>query len=254
MKNKIFIQYSFIVFIVFNLLFWTSCEKEQIINQNNGSSQDSIEFNGIMYDSLTGLNTNQATLFDLRDSFLYPVLNIGSELWMVENLRFKASGSWENSSNPSILYGRLYDWYTVMNGANPSSSTPSGVRGICPLGWHVPSDLEWHTFEIAVGMSSSIYSGQFSWRGTHGEGMKSTTGWSNGGNGTNSSGFNALPVGYISGNQYYYLGFVTSFWSTTENIHSTASAWTRYLYYDEIGGGRGLLNKIDGYSCRCLKD
>ena len=172
-----------VLFIFGTILFWMGCEKDPVNNPNS--------------DGCT------STFTDARDGEVYCKVVIGTQTWMAENLRYNASGSWLNSSNPSTSYGRLYDWTTVMNGASSSTSSPSGVQGICPSGWHLPSDEEWSTLELSLGMNSSdtSLSGQF--RGVHGTSMKSTTGWSNG---TNSSGFNALPTGYYTSGSFYSLG------------------------------------------------
>jgi uncharacterized protein (TIGR02145 family) len=184
---------------------------------------------------------------------------------MAENLRYNTAGSWIYPTNSSLptSYGRLYDWITVMDGSSTSSSSPSGVQGICPSGWHLPSDAEWSILEIALGMDSSDVT-TVGYRGVHGIGLKSTTGWDdwgyyevNNGNGTNSSGFNVLPTGgYVSGAFDGGSGGYSSFWSSTE--HSSILAWYRTLrldanevFRDNIWGSDTKMNKI---SCRCIKD
>jgi uncharacterized protein (TIGR02145 family) len=200
---------------------------------------------------------------DSRDGEIYTAVTLGSQTWMAENLRYNATGSWLNPSNPSTSYGRLYDWITVMNGSGTSSSSPSGVQGICPSSWHLPSDAEWSTLEVALGMDSSDIA-RTDYRGEHGMGLKSTTGWSdwgvyvaNNGNGTNASGFNVLPAGgYVSGAFDGGLDAYSSFWSSTD--HSSTLAWYRILRKDTIEVFRGHTwgsdTKMNGFSCRCVKD
>jgi uncharacterized protein (TIGR02145 family) len=190
------------------------------------------------------------TLTDSRDGNTYATVQIGTQCWMAENLRYNAAGSQLNPANPTTTYGRLYDWATLMNGATTSSSNPSGVQGICPSGWHVPSDAEWNEMELALGMPGSGTTAT-GYRGTHGTDMKSTTGWNSGGNGTNSSGFNAFPAGYYSGS-FFFLGDFAYFWSSTE--FSGSNAWKRFLGYGNTGVGRNSSNKTYGHSCRCVKD
>ena len=184
--------------------------------------------------------TCPATFTDARDNEVYAAVQIGNQCWMAENLRYNASGSHLNSANPSTTYGRLYDWATVMNGATTSSSNPSGVQGICPSGWHLPSDAEWTSLENVIGGSAV------------GTAMKSATGWNNSGNGTNASLFNAFPAGNYYSGSFGSLGVFTTFWSSTEN--SPTNAWTRLLYYGNTGVYRATNGKTNGRSCRCTKD
>jgi uncharacterized protein (TIGR02145 family) len=191
-----------------------------------------------------------ATFTDSRDGEVYTTVQIGNQCWMAENLRYNASGSYLNSANPSTNYGRFYDWATVMNNSTTSSSNPSGVQGICPSGWHLPSDSEWNELEMALGMSAAD-TANISFRGTHGTGMKSTTGWI-GTNGTNTSGFNAFPAGYCGSGNFISLGEMSYFWSSTE-ISST-TAWRRQLNWQSGVSRYGPFSyKTSAFSCRCVK-
>lgn len=203
----------------------------------------------ITYDTTT-IAICGANFTDSRDGEVYATVSIGNQCWMAENLRYNASGSWLNPANPSTIYGRLYDWNTLMNGALSSSANPSGVQGICPSGWHLPSDSEWNELEIALGMSAAdtANTGQ---RGTHGTGMKSTTGFS--GNGTNASGFNAFPAGYQFSFNFYDLGVNAHIWSATEFSNNTM-VWYRMLWSVNTGVSRSPQDKMSAHSCRCVKD
>jgi uncharacterized protein (TIGR02145 family) len=85
------------------------------------------------------------------DGNVYNTVLIGNQCWMAENLKATkdAAGNsitrycYNDSSIYCNLYGGIYSWSTVMNGSSGSNSNPSGVQGICPTGWHVPSDAEW---------------------------------------------------------------------------------------------------------------
>jgi uncharacterized protein (TIGR02145 family) len=117
---------------------------------------------------------------------------------MAENLNCDVSGSKCYGDDPAncIKYGRLYDWATAMNlpsscnSSNCASQVSSKHRGLCPSGWHIPSDEEWTTLENNVGGSS-----------TAGTKLKATSGWNGSGNGTDIYGFAALPggIGYSGG-------------------------------------------------------
>ena len=139
---------------------------------------------------------------DSRDVQTYNTVLIGSQCWMKENLNYATGNSWcwGNNSSNCDTYGRLYDWATIMNGESSSNGVPSGVQGICPTGWHVPSDEEWKILEGTVDSQYGV--GDPEWDDTGyrgydaGNNLKSTNGWNLGGNGTDSYGFTALPGGY----------------------------------------------------------
>jgi uncharacterized protein (TIGR02145 family) len=196
---------------------------------------------------------NSASFTDLRDGEIYTTITIGSQTWMAENLRFNASGSFLNPANPSLEYGRLYDWATSMNGNSPSTGNPSGVQGICPSGWHLPSDTEWNVLEVVLGLNPVDTNLLGLYPGNHAPSMKSITGW-NGLDGTNSSGLNIYPAGVYSVSNNYFgdLGEAAYFWSTVSI--DTTYAGTRFFHAGLNGVARGGNPKMAGQSCRCLMD
>jgi uncharacterized protein (TIGR02145 family) len=181
------------------------------------------------------------TMADPRDGEIYETVVIGNQTWMAENLRYNAPGSMVNTNSPGPKYGRLYDWVTVFKA--------------CPTGWHLPSDAEWNTLEVTLGLAAAE-AGKLYYRGSHGAGMKSATGWNKGGNGDNSSGFNVFPAGYslrsTSSETYLDLGEIAHFWSASEK--PPISAWDRYFSYENAGVFRYANNTLSFYSCRCVKD
>lgn len=192
---------------------------------------------------------------DERDGERYEIVTVGDQQWMAENLRFEAPGSYFNGDdNPRAEYGQLYDWETVMNGEPASAASPSGVQGICPAGWHLPSDEEWSALEISLGLDPDLAEG-YDWRGTdQGTQMKSTSGWNDDGNGSNSSGFNALPAGR-HWTAFGDVGDYGFFWTSTENSSNTVEAWLRFLHKDETGVNRSEWSKTAyAISCRCVRD
>lgn len=210
----------------------------QLIDTSTGAVGSIIPWNGsITYGSLT----------DARDGQAYKTVQIGTQTWMAENLNVKVDSSWwyKNSADSGAKYGRLYQWAAVMgldassNGKLWSGALPR--QGICPSGWHVPSDAEWTTLSAYLGGTS-----------TAGAKLKSTSGWSYG-NGTDTNGFRALPAGY----RYYdgsfnAVGNYAGFWSSSEI--DAGSAWRR-----DLNRGNDALYRYDyfkkaGYSVRCLKD
>jgi len=200
------------------------------------------------------------SLTDSRDGKVYRTVVIGSQTWMAENLNYVGTsaapvGVWyNNSADSGAKYGRLYTWVEVMQGASSSITSPSGVKGICPTGWHVPSDAEWQTLEVYVGMSATSAESTF-YRGTiEGNKLKAISSWNEAGNGTDSYGFRILPAGIsFSSSRFQWLGGSAYFWTASIDA-SLHDPWTRYFRY---GGGdvsRDGYDRYDGLSLRCLKD
>lgn len=207
--------------------------------------------------------TQSNTVKDI-DGNIYHTVTIGTQVWMVENLRttklndgteipnVSDKTAWDelatlgycwynNETSNKIFYGGLYNWYAINSGK------------LCPKGWHIASDDEWKQLEKALGMTQA-QADLDDWRGTdQGTQMKTTSVWYNSGNGTNTSGFSALPGGYRdSFGVFYYIGINGFWWTSTEN--SSSHAWYRYL-----GGGfakvtRSTYFKNGGFNVRCIKD
>jgi uncharacterized protein (TIGR02145 family) len=193
------------------------------------------------------------TLVDSRDGHPYTTIQIGSQCWMQENLDYETGTNWCYYNNTAYcdVFGRLYTWETIMAGAFSSNSIPSGVQGICPEGWHLPSDAEWCI--VTQFMDSTVNCEFTGYNGTDiGIKMKSIWGWSSGGNGTNESGFNALPSGCMGIYHFDDLYLFSYFWSTTED--DPGYAWLMKLNYGLPTIGRYFSLKNRGYSVRCIKD
>jgi uncharacterized protein (TIGR02145 family) len=178
----------------------------------------------------------------------YKTVVIYGQTWMAENLNYNASGS--KCGNGSSLsdentetcdtYGRLYNWATAMNNSASSSANPSGVRGVCPEGWHIPSDAEWNN----IGGSS-----------TAGTKLKKATSWKISGiAGTDDFGFAALPGGYgNSDGDFFNAGDVGRWWSSSE--YSGNYAWGRGMSYLSEYVYRDYHDKrYNLFSVRCLQD
>ena len=213
------------------------------------------------------------------DNNVYNTVQIGQQCWMAENLRttkyadgtvIPLGGSTtstttayryrpNNLSSNVSTYGYLYNWKAVMRNNNSSSANPSGVQGVCPTGWHVPSDAEWTQLTDYVGSqsgyqcsSSSIYIGKA---------LASTTGWEtstlicsvgNNQSTNNVTGFNARPAGQNDGSGYYDFGSMARFWSSTQA--SGSNAHIRYLYCIYNGVYSYDYNKSYAFSVRCLRN
>jgi len=208
------------------------------------------------------------------DGNVYDAILIGNQLWMSENLKvthynngdvipnITNNGDWGSydegqygvyDNDPSLaeLYGNLYNWAVV-----------DDERGICPEGWHVPSDEEFKTLEMYLGMSQSEADGM-DWRGTN-EGSKlagNANLWNNGNLEINpefgTSGFTSIPSGYRSSSNssngfYNNVGNYTYFWSSTE--YSSTTALHRSLFYNTTTVKRWDYGKKNGFPVRCLED
>ncbi len=158
---------------------------------------------------------NYGVFIDWRDGKEYKTIKIGTQVWMAENLNYRTpdgtSRCYPTSGNTSLtdrdntncdIYGRLYNWNTAMNGATSSTAVPNGVRGVCPAGWHLPSESEYEELNKAVGREKVA-----------GKKLKTTSGWNNNGNGTDEFGFSALPGGYgYSAGYFGNVGDSGSWW------------------------------------------
>ena len=179
---------------------------------------------------------------------------IGSQIWTVKNLDVTTyrngdvipqvtdptawaaltTGAWcyyNNDPAFGAIYGKLYNWYAV-----------NDVRGLAPIGYHIPTDAEWTTLSNYLG-GNSIAGGK----------MKSKTGWNSGGNGTNCSCFTGLPGGYRGyTGSFISIGINGNWWSST--VYSATNVWSSALSYNYAGLGRNNYRKAGGFSVRLIKD
>jgi uncharacterized protein (TIGR02145 family) len=217
------------------------------------------------YISVTGCGGQTSLTYDGRT---YDLVEIGGQCWFADNLATDQyrngdliptgldNTAWQNTTTGAyaiynndpandVTYGKLYNWYTTVD-----------TRGLCPTGWHVPSDCEWMYLEGSLGMSLDQQEFSNSWRDNYEGGtLKAITNWlSPNLDATNSSGFSGLPGGY-RGNfgNYGFINEIGAWW--TSSVYSTTYAWDRYLNYASSIVGRTNDNpKGDAYSVRCLKD
>ncbi len=210
-------------------------------------------------------------LVDERDGQSYATVEIGEQCWMQENMNigdpvrsnigmsddgiiekycygYTSTGGDPNAGCDETVdgyrYGGLYQWDEAMQW---DYNLPA--QGICPTGWHIPTDGEWTTLvegQATVGCDIGT-----TWQcDPAGQRLKANiTGY----NGTNESGFTAL----LSGNHYYGATFyvresLTTYWSSS--VFNSANVWRRNLSFDYIEVFRGPGGKSEGFSVRCLKD
>jgi len=212
-------------------------------------------------DSLPGARCPGTPSVTDIDANLYYTVQIGTQCWTKSNLKVTryrngdtiptglSNSAWQNTTSGAYsiynndpandaLYGKLYNHYAV-----------SDIRGLCPTGWHVPSDGEWTILENHLGGG-----------GVAGGALKSTAmqptpgGWLSPNVGaTNSSGFTAPPGGlrYILGdfNELTYYGY---WWSSS--VSSAGNAWSSNMGYDYSDFGRYNNGRTHGFSVRCVRD
>ncbi len=183
----------------------------------------------------------------------YKTVLIGDQCWLQENLNVgkMIPGGQLMADNDSIekycyddneanceTFGGLYGWYELMQ-----YITQQGAQGLCPDGWHIPTDEEWTILTEFLG-GSGIAGGK----------MKSTRCWNDNRNGSNSSGFTALPGGFrfTQGDNFVYLTYNASFWSSSES--SDFSRWYLGVNADNNAVVRSGRSNLYGLSARCLKD
>ncbi len=200
---------------------------------------------------------NYGDLIDERDGQLYKTITIGDQTWMAQNLNFLyekgTSHSFCFGDDPANCekYGRLYTWSAALDSAGLYSEDGLGcgggatcgyfpvLRGVCPEGWHVPSDKEFETLRSFVSSAGDLQALGFAeWSGA-----------------TNTSGFSAIPSGLYTYNygdnkaDYYNLGEVARYWSRSEGASNPYA-----LVIKSSQKLEGTNDTDDRLSVRCIKD
>jgi uncharacterized protein (TIGR02145 family) len=160
---------------------------------------------------------------------------------------------YNNNPDNGDRYGKLYNWYAV-----------NDPRGLAPEGWKIPLNEDWTTLAVAVYLGGDRNKNmdlkqriktrfEVYLRGDAGRKMKSTSGWKDDGNGTNSSGFLGLPGGIrLYNGRFYSIGEYGIWWSSSEIY--TDHVWGHFLYFDDDNVGISVFSKGLGLSVRCLRD
>lgn len=242
-----------------------SCKKDETNNNGNNDNTDPQTTGTVVNNAVTDIDGNH-----------YNAVWIGGKLWMKENLRTTKfpdgtnielghhTNNYESlrfapNSDESIVstYGYLYNWLAVMHGSNSSNANPSGVQGICPNGWHVPSEAEWKQMLDYVNSQTEYRSGGYNLYIA--KALASKTGWQtstdpytvgNNQSANDAIGFSAYPAGFALSDPAFF-GTHARFWSSTE---SSDNAFSPYLFYNY--GSVNYDNKRKDYasSVRCVRD
>ena len=252
-----------------------------------------LVFNGMNWKRADGQNDSYLIInlpcvpfTDSRDGNSYNTVKIGAQCWMAENLKYLPSvvGSATGSEtapyyyvydyNGSVVaeakatanystYGVLYNWPAAMTGSASSNTNPSGVKGVCPTGWHLPSDAEWTEMENYLITNGYNYDGSITgnkiakslaatnWNSSSYTGAVGNTDYSTY---RNKTGFTAFPGGYRynSDGTFCHAGNDGFWWSATED--SSNSAYYLELYYSSDNVFRSYYDKSSGFSVRCTRD
>ena len=215
------------------------------------------------------------------DGNVYPTVEIGYQCWMKENLRtthyddgtaipvgtvlsdsvpYRYAPN-DNSANVPT-YGYLYNWAAVMHGDSSSNANPSGVQGICPEGWHVPSYAEWVQLTNYVGgQNQYICDGDIN---NIAKALAANTGWGSFSEqscevncyplSNNATGFAAFPAGSFNGSTSIDYGYSTSLWSSTHfTDYGNSAACCFRIGHESYTQHHNILQQYC-YSARCLLD
>ena len=264
-----------------------------IDNQNN-----MISHLNYVIDTMT-FHCGTSTVTD-HEGNVYATVQIGNQCWMRENLRTTTSPStgtylipaagtgytytgkqafWYNNDSTTYApqnYGLLYNWNAAVDtfntaygetSVNTSSSNAVSVtftgqrRGICPVGWHLPSDAEWTAMtDYVSGQSEYLCDSNTNYIA---KALADSAGWNshtgtcavgNNQSANNATGFSAVPAGYCYGSSFYSAGVYAFFWSSSQLEGYPNTAYLRYLDYDYARVPRGYDDKYAGRSVRCLRD
>ena len=197
---------------------------------------------------------------------LYNTIQIFSQCWLKENLNVGEMilGSedmtdngiierycYNNVKDSCLKYGGLYQWDEMMQ-----YTSLQGSQGICPSGWHLPTNEEWKVLEGAVDSQYGI--GDPEWEGdlfrgfNAGTNLKTKSGWNSNGNGTDLFGFSGLPGGLRFFDGFSDVSYSVFLWASSEINY--LDAWYRLILYYYPGVAQDSYSKELGFSVRCLKD
>jgi len=221
-----------------------SSSSVDISSSSEQKSSSSVEASSNSMAALCGTESYDTTkqFCDDRDNKIYGYVTIGSQIWMAENLKYKATDSKcvtvvdsvsklkdinDNCTNENIFY----NWAIATN--------------VCPEDWYLPSNAEWD--DLMVYITSSNSDDEYSDAGKY---LKATSGWDHGGDGLYN--FDALPVGFGDSESYFDHNTTVRWWSNDSESDDVASIWI--IYDDKDYVEKNILAKEYFLSVRCIKD
>lgn len=190
---------------------------------------------------------NRKNVFtDSRDNRTYRTVSIGNQVWMAENLKFKTPNSYCYEDKPfnCAKYGRLYTWTEAMGGEDSFPIYP--IQGVCPAGFHLPTQTEWRALVASVG--GIVLAGRK---------LKAVSGWANywpdAKLGTDDYDFSALPAGKKDENgKYVGESYDAYFWGATG--FNGKDSYYLNLYFGQENINQGFVKRNEAMSVRCVKD
>jgi uncharacterized protein (TIGR02145 family) len=247
---------SFIVFNIIALVVVVAAAFRIGVTVSNAKKQAAPEAqNNISYDECLAQNTEAfkyGTITDARDGETYRTVKIGNQVWMAENLRYKAENSYAAGNDEANVkqYGRLYTWTSALNiPAEFTEQSPAkdiemyrkvkeeNYQGIAPEGWHIPSLREWETLMENLPTKSN------------GAELRSKCTWQKPGEDT--FGFFAMPAGYRFDNgSFCRFGKRARFWCKDEYGKTNAYRLSLTENSVDIEG----VYRSDAVSVRCVKN
>ncbi len=243
-----------------------SPQANNLISQQSGILDTPLEDQSYTFQFATNIPCPETPTVEYEGQE-YNTIQIFSQCWLKENLNVgeMIDVTMEQSNNGTIekycynnepdscaKYGGLYQWNEMMQYASQQ-----GAQGICPPGWHLPTDEEWKVLEGAVDSQYGIGNAEWDiddhWRGYDaGTNLKTTSGWYANGNGTDLFSFSGLPGGArYDGGFFGDVGNYGIWWTSTEDY---GYAWGRYLSYGNPEVDRDYSYEGYGFSVRCLRD
>ena len=220
------------------------------------------------------------------DGNVYNTVQLGNQCWMRESLRTTRFANGDsifidpnpvpiyglqdvnlnpyryapnNDSSNVLVYGYLYNWSALMHGDSSSYDNPSGVQGICPDGWHVPSFTEWEELRMCVREQNVFICGDAN--NNVGKSLAAADCWDlyeqtccvgNDQNTNNATGFSAYPAGIYRNGTWLEFGQHACFASASDRWYDMLVSYN--LYYDKVYVQGFLHEKNDGLSVRCIHD
>lgn len=241
-------------------MLMTSCNNEKASNNGTNNTENSAK---VLPNAVTDIDGNN-----------YNAVQIGDQVWMAENLRTTHYADGTEISTENVFsdkephcyapdgkienvpsYGYLYNWQAVMHGAACSGSMPSGVQGICPDGWHMPSDTEWTVLENTLkncGYENCKANVLMNAEGWISDTVKSKENAADLNPGMkNATGFSALPAGYYSEKGYAGFGGLSVLWSASGN---DSTSCFRMLVDEVTYINKSFTPKANALSVRCVRD
>jgi len=218
-----------------------------------------IVFSGCKKDPF--VTDNNGTFTDTRDSHVYPWVKIGTQIWTAENMAYIPYVNPSTVSSVAEAKSYVYGYQGTSVTEAMATSNYDNYGGLynyeaakiaCPSGWHLPTDAEWKTMEMFLGMSQA--EADNTGKRTNGSvdlKLKATTAWGANSN-TNSSEFSAIPGGFCGDNLFQALLTGTCFWTATSQ--DADKAIDRWMDNVSPGIDRSPWPKSHGYSVRCVRN